>query len=162
MDDHITIDRTIVSMGHEDTLTRVQRESHEWRKKAYPDTYTLELQALGVGEEVGELQHAILKHLQGIRGYDFDKTQAEVADAIGDIVIYACGVAQLLNIDVRAAVEAAWNHVHARNITQGSDLGGDVNVIPGLFPTPDDEAKIYDGAKAAEDREATFQGEPGE
>jgi NTP pyrophosphatase (non-canonical NTP hydrolase) len=101
----------------------VQQQAHEWRTKAYPDTATIELQALGVAEEIGELAHAVLKYKQGIRGYDFNKTQAEVADAIGDIFIYMCGVADHLGIDVVDAIEAAWIHVKKRNITQGSDSG---------------------------------------
>lgn len=109
-----------------DTLTNVQRESNEWRTKAYPDTATIELQALGVCEEAGELAHAVLKYKQGIRGYDFEKTQAEVADAIGDIMIYACGVASRLDIDVSRAVWDAWEHVKNRNITQDSDHGSGV------------------------------------
>lgn len=104
-------------------IHNVQRESRKWRNEAYPDTATIELQALGVTEESGELAHAVLKFKQGIRGYDKAKTSAEVADAIGDIFIYACGVADHLDINVVDAIVQAWEHVKARNITQGSDSG---------------------------------------
>lgn len=106
----------------------VQRESGKWRAAAYPDTATIELQALGVAEEMGELVHAVLKYKQGIRGYDFEKTRDEVADAIGDIFIYMCGVADHLNINVVTAVETVWQHVKDRNITQGSNPG--INATP--------------------------------
>lgn len=109
-----------------DVLTIVQQESRDWRRQAYPDTAGIMFQALGVAEESGELCHAVLKYKQGIRGYDRAKTREEVADAIGDIMIYACGVADELEIDVRTAVARAWTHVKNRNITQGSDAGVDV------------------------------------
>ena len=101
----------------------VQNESGAWRNKAYPDTANIELQALGVCEEAGELAHAVLKFKQGIRGYDSEKTRTEVSDAIGDIFIYACGVADHLGINVVNAIEEAWDHVKNRNITQDSNPG---------------------------------------
>lgn len=112
----------------------IQHESGEWRQNAYPDTATIELQALGVCEEAGELAHAVLKFKQGIRGYDYNKAQEEVADAIGDIFIYACGVADHLNINVVQAIEKAWQHVKNRNIIQGSN--------PGLLKHPLAEGEI--------------------
>lgn len=115
------------------SILDVQGESREWRAEAYPETRNVELQALGVCEEAGELAHAVLKYKQGIRGYDREKTRAEVADAIGDIFIYACGVADQLDINVTEAIVDAWRHVKERNITQGSDAGmGPTGV--GCFP----------------------------
>lgn len=108
---------------HTHPIFDVQGESREWRAEAYPETRGIELQALGVCEEAGELAHAVLKYKQGIRGYDREKTAHEVADAIGDIFIYACGVADQLDINVVEAIVAAWAHVRERNITQGSDPG---------------------------------------
>lgn len=105
------------------TLTAAQIAVGKWRKAAYPDTMQIELQALGVAEEAGELCHAVLKFKQGIRGYDIEKTRVEVADAIGDIVIYAMGVADHLGINVEQAVYETVQHVIKRNITQGSDPG---------------------------------------
>jgi NTP pyrophosphatase (non-canonical NTP hydrolase) len=113
----------ITEKEYSDTLSTVQRESCEWRARAYPETRSIELQALGVCEEAGELAHAVLKYKQGIRGYDREKTREEVADAIGDIMIYACGVADQLDIDISRAVYEAWEHVRDRNITQGSNPG---------------------------------------
>ena len=43
----------------------------------------------GIGEEIGELQHAVLKANQGIRGTLEDHTTA-AKDAVGDIFIYVC------------------------------------------------------------------------
>lgn len=105
------------------SLATLQQRVHDWRKKAYPDTRSIELQALGVAEESGELCHAVLKYKQGIRGYDFEKTHDEVGDAIGDIIIYAMGVADMLDISVEEALYKTVEHVINRNITQGSDAG---------------------------------------
>jgi NTP pyrophosphatase (non-canonical NTP hydrolase) len=128
-------------MEPEDILEEVQNQSRAWRAEAYPETRNIELQALGVCEEAGELAHAVLKYKQGIRGYDRDKTRKEVADAIGDIVIYACGVADQLDIKVSDAVYEAWQHVKERNITQGSDAGETANHLGprgvGCFPPVD-------------------------
>lgn len=45
--------------------------------------------AMGVGEEIGELCHAILKNFQKIRGFDDEKKFREaVIDAFGDIMVY--------------------------------------------------------------------------
>jgi NTP pyrophosphatase (non-canonical NTP hydrolase) len=104
----------------ESTLARVQRESGEWRQIAYPTTATPELQALGMAEEVGEVCHAVLKNIQQIRGYNGEKTIAEVGDGLADTIIYACGVATAFGIDLDAELARVWNHVRDRNITQGS------------------------------------------
>lgn len=108
------------------SLRRIQADVGRWRQEAYPDTATVELQALGVAEESGELAHAVLKFKQGIRGYDLEKTRTEVADAIGDIIIYAMGVADCLGINVEEALYSTAHHVINRNITQGSDTGDEV------------------------------------
>jgi NTP pyrophosphatase (non-canonical NTP hydrolase) len=122
----------------DDRIFDVQGESREWRAEAYPETRGIELQALGVAEEAGELCHAVLKYRQGIRGYDRMKTREEVADAIGDIFIYACGVADELDINVVNSIVNAWVHVKNRNITQGSDPGMGPSGV-GCFPPVDDE-----------------------
>jgi len=56
-------------------------ESQPWHPKHAPD--------LGVVEEIGELFHGVLKHHQGIRGFDnTDKYRAHTLDALGDIMVY--------------------------------------------------------------------------
>jgi NTP pyrophosphatase (non-canonical NTP hydrolase) len=44
----------------------------------------------GVVEEVGEAAHAILKNIQHIRGYDFEKFQADFTDSLADAIIFLC------------------------------------------------------------------------
>jgi NTP pyrophosphatase (non-canonical NTP hydrolase) len=107
------------------TLDRVQYESDVWRRKAYPDTVDDTLSQLaGVTEEVGELAHALLKHKQGIRGYDTARMVAEAGDAMADAIIYMCGIATTLGLNLADELSKAWAHVKARNIVQNSnDLG---------------------------------------
>jgi hypothetical protein len=52
---------------------------------------------LGVMEEIGELTHAHLKQLQGIRGTD-EEHEHNAIDAIGDITVYLLGVMNAYNI----------------------------------------------------------------
>jgi NTP pyrophosphatase (non-canonical NTP hydrolase) len=107
-----------------DTLDRVQTESGMWRANAYPDSVNDTLaQLAGVTEEVGELAHALLKHHQGIRGYDIERTRAEAGDAIADAIIYMCGVADSLGLNVADELSKAWAHVKSRNLVQNSDPG---------------------------------------
>ena len=124
------------------SLSTLQMRVAEWRKAAYPDTAAIELQALGVAEESGELAHAVLKFKQGIRGYDFTKTHDEVGDAIGDIIIYAMGVADHLDISVEEALYKTVEHVINRNITQGSNTGQARIEFVGNDPMP----HVYDAA----------------
>ena len=131
--------------GDYHSIMDVQEEARAWRRKAYPETSGILFQALGVGEESGELQHAVLKYMQGIRGYDREKTRVEVADAIGDIFIYACGVADTLDIDVVDAICKAWEHVKERNITQGSDVGQSTPMANGWHDGRNSGVRVGDG-----------------
>lgn len=125
---------------NDDTLARVQRESGMWRSIAYPDTVGDSLaQLTGITEECGELliamgkmSHALLKYKQGIRGYDIEKTRAEVGDAMADAIIYMCAVADTIDLNVADELSKAWAHVRARNLVQNSDMGNSapVNTAP--------------------------------
>lgn len=75
---------------------------------------------LGVGEEVGELNHAHLKGVQGIR----ESSLARKADAVGDIVIYLADYCTREGIDFQAAVESTWNQVRARDWNKDPQGGG--------------------------------------
>jgi NTP pyrophosphatase (non-canonical NTP hydrolase) len=140
------------------SLATLQMRVAEWRKAAYPDTRGIELQALGVAEESGELCHAVLKYKQGIRGYDFAKTHDEVADAIGDIIIYAMGVADTLDISVEEALFKTVEHVINRNITQGSDAGceahgevdGPCDAPPRMIPNTIEDRQLGGPAKGVD------------
>ena len=68
---------------------------------------------LGAVEEIGELAHAHLKSLQGIRT-DQDHT-AKAKDAVGDVVIYLADYCTAMGYDFQECVEGTWNHVKTRD-----------------------------------------------
>lgn len=70
-------------------LTHMQNKLHLWRVRNFPDADATQ-QLLGVAEETGELSHAHLKQMQGIRGDD-KLHEAEARDAVGDLAIYLMG-----------------------------------------------------------------------
>ena len=98
-------------------IRTIQFESADWRRKNFPEEHrTAALQVLGVCEEAGELAHAVLKMTQGIRGTEAEH-RADAADALGDIFIYMCGVADELNIDLEAEIKETWQRVAMRDWT---------------------------------------------
>lgn len=69
-----------------ETLQDLQESLYNWQKYNFGDQDN-ERMLLGVFEESGELCHAQLKLEQGIRG-SIEKHEADMRDAIGDVMIY--------------------------------------------------------------------------
>lgn len=93
----------------------LQEESNRWRRENFPDTAgQSSLQLLGVVEEVGELSHATLKAIQGIRGTANEHAAAK-RDAVGDIIVYLAGYCSAEGISLQDCVEEAWSEVKLRN-----------------------------------------------
>lgn len=67
-------------------FNQMQNEHAIWVTKNFPNQPT-ERPLLGAIEELGELCHAELKLLQGIRG-DSEKHITAAKDAVGDVIIY--------------------------------------------------------------------------
>jgi NTP pyrophosphatase (non-canonical NTP hydrolase) len=67
-----------------------------------------------VAEEMGELAHAVLKQSQGIRGTREDH-DADMRDAIGDIVIYLAGLCSAKGWDLDKIVETTAYEVMRRD-----------------------------------------------
>jgi len=93
------------------SLSSMQRDVHEWKKRNFPNSGDLH-QFLGVVEEVGELAHAILKLQQGIRG---DKHVAEARDAVGDIMIFLMNFCSENGWDLREILIDTWDEVKSRD-----------------------------------------------
>lgn len=100
----------------------LQQELHEWRLRNFPDADPTQ-QLLGVGEEVGELMHAHLKSMQGIRGDD-KLHEAEAKDAVGDIVIFLMGYCSYHGWDLMQLVYDAAETVFARDWIADPVAGG--------------------------------------
>ena len=69
-----------------ETLQDLQESLYDWQTYNFGEQAT-EITLLGICEEAGELCHAQLKLEQGIRGTT-EEHEAEILDAIGDIMIY--------------------------------------------------------------------------
>jgi len=92
----------------------LQNRLQIWLNHNFPNT-TSDQQFKGVVEELGELSHADLKGEQGIRGYDKTKTEEEIKDAVGDLVIYLCNYCTTKNINFKECVDIAFSEVIGRD-----------------------------------------------
>lgn len=94
-------------------LHYLQMEVGQWSRDNFgrqPSTNPL----LGIVEEVGELSHAHLKGLQGIR-HDSEEIREKKRDAVADILIYLCDYCERENIDLEGTVNVVWREVSKRN-----------------------------------------------
>lgn len=69
-------------------LSRIQEEVGAWSVRNFPKNTPYE-PLLGMGEELGEIKHAVLKQKQGIRGVTPAEAAAAVADGLSDLLIFA-------------------------------------------------------------------------
>lgn len=69
---------------------------------------------MGMAEELGELAHAHLKELQGIRGTAAEH-EAAARDAIGDLLVYAMSYANARGWDLEATLGEVWSEVRRRD-----------------------------------------------
>ncbi len=70
------------------TFVELIEKQHEWELANFGEQKP-ELALAGIFEELGELSHALLKHEQGIRGFENEAYfQEQVQDAVGDVMIY--------------------------------------------------------------------------
>jgi NTP pyrophosphatase (non-canonical NTP hydrolase) len=112
------------------TLARLQVELAAWQNRNF-GAVPMWQPALGAGEEVGELQHAVLKHFQGIRGLDDkDRLLAQASDAIGDVVVYLMQVCTALRLDFETVVRGTATHVMKRDWVADKATGGQNAISP--------------------------------
>lgn len=90
-----------------DSLNSLQKEVAEWSENNFPDQ-PAENPLLGVGEEYGELTHAVLKDKQGIRMDESDVSLDAEKDAVGDIVIFLADFCSRRGYTLGDCVSAAW------------------------------------------------------
>ncbi len=96
---------------------------HEWQSKNF-GSQPISNAALGVAEEAGELAHAVLKRLQGIRGFRDDvKYHAAVTDAIGDIAIYSMQLCSAIGVSFDSVVRHTADHVLQRDWKRFDESG---------------------------------------
>jgi NTP pyrophosphatase (non-canonical NTP hydrolase) len=74
---------------------------------------------IGLGEEAGEVQRAVLKRHQGIRGTSEEWVQ-EAEKELGDVFIKMVDVAESLGIDLDKAILTRWLDVRVRDFQADS------------------------------------------
>ena len=93
------------------TLQKIQQEQFEWAKRNFSDHLDAQDPLTGMGEELGELCHAVLKMKQGIR--TTEDHEAAFMDGIGDFGIYMAHFCSIQKIDferVMAGITPIPNH----------------------------------------------------
>lgn len=108
-----------------DSISKLQVQIAYWQSENF-GVVSMERQALGVAEEAGELCHSILKHLQGIRGYDDENYfRVKAGDAIADATIYLMQVCTVLRLDFATLVRETGANVMGRDWVADKKSGGE-------------------------------------
>ena len=113
------VDVKVIS-SFEYELNTLQEEVHNWRNDNFPISNDTEM-LLGVTEELGELAHAHLKQMQNIRVNE--NHNANIKDAIGDIVIFLMGYCSYRHLSLGACIIEAWLEVKDRNWKKNREIG---------------------------------------
>ena len=113
------------------TLSEIQKEIKVWANKNFGKRLGLKKRPswhplLGIGEELGELNHAYLKKEQKIRN-GVEKYQKGAQDAIGDLVIYVIDFCNQEDFDIEEILTATWDKVKQRNWEENAEHGNDVD-----------------------------------
>lgn len=94
-------------------LDIISGEIEVWHDHNFPGT-SIEIATLGVGEEAGELQRAVLKRVQAIRGTHEEWT-AELRKECGDVLIKVIEVCGREGWDAMEVLIDRWSEVRWRD-----------------------------------------------
>jgi NTP pyrophosphatase (non-canonical NTP hydrolase) len=103
-------------------LWRLQEDVGAWSRRNFPRSTEIE-SLLGIGEEYGELLHAVLKARQGIRGSSEEHLASE-KDAVGDLTIYLLDYCSRRGFDLQEILEQTWAKVSRRDWVADPVAGG--------------------------------------
>lgn len=95
-------------------LRELQKQVGEWSRRNFGDQDPIN-PLLGIGEEYGELLHAVLKERQGIRKMQGEVAKAAKVDAVADLLIYLADFCERNDLDLDAAVVVTWAKVSQRD-----------------------------------------------
>jgi len=109
------------------TLRELQEQQRPWVLHNFPGRQAY-YPLLGAMEELGELAHAHLKALQGIRGSEAEYALA-ARDAVGDIVIFLSDYCTARGWDFEDILDQTWAVVQRRDF-QANRLTGNVPEPP--------------------------------
>ena len=106
-----------------------QKELKEWQERNFGTHNDNLLKcALGVAEEAGEICHHILKGTQKIREGVDGINKEEVADGVGDTLIYGIQLLSILGLDAEKEISAVIEKVLKRDWVK-NPAGVDIDVI---------------------------------
>lgn len=94
------------------SLTQIQEELKPWVKHNFGDRPAWH-PLLGIGEEVGELNHHYLKFVQGIRNNE--NHREGIIDAVGDIGVYLLDFCNVAEINFEQVMNQVWDKVSKRD-----------------------------------------------
>ena len=113
-----------------------QKELYDWQKRNFPTDHLLELPkeqligiililqvTLGINEEAGEIAHHVLKGTQMIRGGANGINKKEVANGVGDNLIYGMQLLSLLKLKAEDEIPEVIEEVLARNWVDNPENG---------------------------------------
>ncbi len=109
-------------MVHSFTFHQLQVEVREWSTRNFGVNPAL-WKFLGIVEEVGELAHAELKMLQGIRTNE--DHEAKGKDAVGDMLVYLADFCSRRGWDLQEIIEQVWHRVSQRDWKKDPVRGGE-------------------------------------
>jgi NTP pyrophosphatase (non-canonical NTP hydrolase) len=106
-------------------LDRLQLMLAEFQTSNFPpcddaDLHSLLMAAL-CGEELGEIDHALVKSIMGIRGNE--DHAATLKDAAGDLLRALCQLCTALGFRLSDGLRTAWEEVQERNFLKNSETG---------------------------------------
>ncbi len=144
-------------------LDEIIAEHKVWVEKNFPSKPFWQ-PLLGVGEEVGELNHAVLKRAQGIlMEEDHD---ADIRDAVGDIVIFLMHFCSIEGVDLMDCIEEAWGRAGGRDWTKAEAqevetectfCGGNGSLVDqGTCPTCEGHGVVYEVPQGVEDEKYAY------
>ena len=93
-------------------LTQLQGEARDWQRKNFGKIPAWQ-PLLIIVEELGELAHSYIKREQGIRLQE--SHEANMRDAVADVVIGVASFCAAEGIDLDAEVEKTWALVKQRD-----------------------------------------------
>lgn len=97
-------------------ITDMQEEVEEWNQLQPWAGDPPIVVVVGLGEETGEVQRAVLKMHQGIRGTE-QEWRNEAAKEMGDVFIKLCSLAESLGMDLETCIKNRWAVIKKRNFT---------------------------------------------
>lgn len=107
------------------TFKQLQEEQRPWVKHNFGDRPAWQ-PLLGAVEELGELAHAHLKEVQGIRMTEDHVGNAQ--DAVADVVVYLADYCSARGWDFGVLVERTWNKVKSRDWKKDPKNAGGISV----------------------------------